>query len=342
MFLQGSVVDVGQAEWALGGYADPPLCAGVEMTRAQIADPDLVAKVAAGATDRIRPCTRCNQTCQVRDNRNPIVTCIGEPTSGHETTEPSDVEQATTRRRVAVIGGGAAGLETARIAAERGHDVVLVEQGAQLGGLAAIAGPNASLVNWLADEVRRLGVDVRLETVEIPDADVVVQCTGSRRGVAEYRIESGATVHDVVDVHRGEVDLPGDGPVVLLDPIGGPIAVSLAEQLGERAVLVTQDHFAGNQLAMTGDLAPANVRLAQRLVTIIRRAVPRSVSADRVVVRDRFTGVDRSLRQTAVVDCGFRLPDEPLEGADFAAGDCVAPRTVLEAILEGRRVGRAI
>ena len=82
--LQGSVVDVGQAGWALeDGVADV-----VEMTRAQIADPDLVAKLRASEPDRIRPCIRCNQTCQVRDARNPIVTCVGEPTSGRETEDP--------------------------------------------------------------------------------------------------------------------------------------------------------------------------------------------------------------------------------------------------------------
>ena len=69
-----------QAEWVLARRRRP--CAGVEMTRAQIADPDLVAKLRAGAPERIRPCTRCNQTCQVRDVRNPLVTCIGEPTLG--------------------------------------------------------------------------------------------------------------------------------------------------------------------------------------------------------------------------------------------------------------------
>ena len=84
VFLQGSVVDVGQAEWAVGDG----VCDGVEMTRAQIADPSLVAKLAADEAAQIRPCVRCNQTCQVRDARNPIVTCIGEPTSGRETEDP--------------------------------------------------------------------------------------------------------------------------------------------------------------------------------------------------------------------------------------------------------------
>jgi 2,4-dienoyl-CoA reductase (NADPH2) len=82
--LQGSVVDPAAAEQALAdGVADL-----VEMTRAQIADARLVAHIRAGHPERARPCLLCNQTCQVRDNRNPIVTCVGDPRSGHETTDP--------------------------------------------------------------------------------------------------------------------------------------------------------------------------------------------------------------------------------------------------------------
>ena len=110
VILQGSVVDVGQAGWAV---ADG-VCDGVEMTRAQIADPDLVAKLLAGRPERIRPCLRCNQTCQVRDARNPIVTCVGEPTSGRETEDPDWYRTSLRPREVLVLGAGPAGLETAR------------------------------------------------------------------------------------------------------------------------------------------------------------------------------------------------------------------------------------
>ena len=125
VILQGSIVEVGQAEWALGGYDDEALCDAVEMTRAQIADPDLVAKVAADETDRVRPCTRCNQTCQVRDARNPIVTCIGEPTSGRETEDPDWYVPSPHPRDVVVLGAGPAGLEAARVATLRGHHVTV-------------------------------------------------------------------------------------------------------------------------------------------------------------------------------------------------------------------------
>ena len=126
--LQGSVVDAGQAEWALGDDEQAAVCDAVEMTRAQIADPDLVAKLGRDAADEIRPCTRCNQTCQVRDVRNPIVTCIGEPTSGRETEDPDWYAPATMPKRIVVLGGGPAGMETARVAVQRGHEVELIEQ----------------------------------------------------------------------------------------------------------------------------------------------------------------------------------------------------------------------
>jgi 2,4-dienoyl-CoA reductase (NADPH2) len=333
VIVQGSVVDPTDAERVLDGR-----CAGVEMTRAQIADPDLVAKLRAGAPRRIRPCTRCNQTCQVRDARNPIVTCIGEPTSGHETDDPDWYRPATTPRSVVVVGGGPAGLEAARVAAIRGHSVTLVDRAPRLGGLAAAAGPNGPLVEWLAHEVERHGVDVRLGTADVPaGADAVVQCTGSIAGFRDYAIAVGAAVLDVADVRRGAVEVPADGDVVVFDPIGGPIGVAFAEEIGARAVLVTQDHIAGNELSRTGDLAPANARLARAGVRVERRTLLREVRPSEAEVEDRFTGARRTIPCVAVVDCGFRLPDAPLPGATAQAGDCVAPRTVHEAVLEARR-----
>jgi 2,4-dienoyl-CoA reductase (NADPH2) len=344
--LQGSVVDPDQAQWAI----DDGVCDAVEMTRAQIADPDLVAKLGAGAPERVRPCIRCNQTCQVRDARNPIVSCVGEPTSGRETQDPDWYAPALRPRNVLVLGAGPAGLETARVAAQRGHHVRVVEAAARPGGMAAVAGPGSPLVAWLAAEVALLGVPIALDVAawELGPSEVLVQCTGSVPGLPAQELVDGARFVDVADVRAGRVTLPAEGDVVVIDPIGGPIAVALAEELGERAVLVTQDHVAGNELSRTGDLAPANVRLQQRGVRIERRTVVRQIGPDVggnglvVELEDRFSGVRRTVGAVAVVDCGFRLPDAPLPSAALRAGDCVAPRTIYEAILEGRRAALAI
>lgn len=345
VFLQGSIIDVGQAEWALGGYEDPALAHGVEMTRAQIADPDLVLKISEGRAEQIRPCTLCNQTCQVRDARNPIVTCVGEPSSGFELTDPNWFQPAGNPQRLTIIGGGPAGLEAARVAALVGHQVKLFEASDSLGGMAARSGPHRPLIAWLESECHRLGVEVHLSSQisgptdpVLAGSDHIIQTTGGAPGERLYEVHPGAELIDIAALRYGDHDLPPHGTIAIHDPIGGPIAVALAEELGDRAVLITPDQIAGNELSRTGDLAPANVRLAQGNVRISRRSILREVHADKVVVEDRFSGQRSEIEAVALVDCGFRLPTDPLPQIRLAAGDCVAPRTVLEAIREGRRV----
>ena len=138
-------------------------------------------------------------------------------------------------------------------------------------------------------------------------------------------------------------------PVVIWDPIGGPIAIGVAELLathGATVTLVTPDHVAGEQLARTGDLAPANVRMAQRGIEVVRRSVVRLVDRDAVTVQHRYSGAEAVLQAALFVDAGPLLPEDTLwrsaGGRAARAGDAVAPRTVLEAVLEGRRCALAL
>ncbi|HTF11437.1 MAG TPA: hypothetical protein VK659_24995, partial [Asanoa sp.] len=110
---------------------------------------------------------------------------------------------------------------------------------------------------------------------------------------------------------------------------------------GGRSVrLVTPDPVAGTQLSRTGDLAPANTRLQQAGVHRELRSRLRAVVRGQATLEDVWTGAQREIRCDVLVDCGPRLPEESLYLARPGtprAGDAVAPRTLYEAVLEGRR-----
>ena len=362
VILQGSVVDPAQAQRALAdGAADL-----VEMTRAQITDPDLVVRLRAGQLDRIRPCLLCNQACMVRDNRNPILTCVIEPHSGHELDEADVSGRDQSPSAVLVVGGGPAGLEAARVLAGRGHQVRLAERGPALGGLfataAAVHGRDrlGVALDWWRRELARLDVTVSLghevSPGEVDDAAAqgrrVVLATGSVPGPRNYRVGPGAHVVEAADLvtlaGSGALDQLPEGRAVVFDPIGGPVGVGVAELLaanGRPTSIVTQDQICGTQLALTGDLAEANSRLQRAGVRRELRSLLREVAGDHVLLEDRWTGEQRTSDCGFVVHCGHRLPEEALylhRPGTPRAGDCVAPRTVLEAVLEARRTAMAI
>ncbi|MEJ8280517.1 FAD-dependent oxidoreductase [Pseudonocardia spirodelae] len=401
--LAGSVASPALAEDVLScGDADL-----VEMTRAQIADPRLVALTRAGTPERIRPCLLTNALAAARDPRNPVVGDEMEPRSGHERTDPepdpprSADRGAGSRRRALVVGGGPAGLEAARTLALRGHPVTLHERTERLGGLlpaaAVLPGRDrlALPVRWWAAELERLGVRILLGS-DVDGAalraarergDAVVLATGSRPsapaidadvpvlGAAELcagvarsarivpaaagpgapvRTGAGgaAGVGDpvagpaAVAVVLGAADVPRNAPVLVVDPLGdwtGPGVAELLAAAGHPVVLSTPDAVAGHQLGRCGDMAAANARLERAGVRRAPFTRPGRVRDGVAELVDVHTAAVTTVPCAAVVDCGPRLPQDAVAALPGCrvAGDRVAPRTLAEAVREGRRAALA-
>ncbi|WP_209425375.1 FAD-dependent oxidoreductase [Pararhodobacter sp. SW119] len=226
----------------------------VGMTRAHLADPHIVAQVARGAEHRIRPCVGATY-CLDRIYEGGEALCIHNAATGREATIPHVIPKAAKPCRVVVVGAGPAGLEAARVAAERGHEVQVLEAGAQAGGQINLLVKNprrrelSGIVDWRLAELDRLGVAIRYdiwaEEAEVLDLDpeVVIIATG---GLPQNPpLEAGDDLATSSwDVLSGGVR-PG-AEVLVYDDGGGHAGMSAAEVLargGARVELVSPERF---------------------------------------------------------------------------------------------------
>lgn len=177
----------------------------VAMGRQLLADPDLVSKLRDGRSSSVRPCINC-YVCVEQNFWDGVPVCAVNPALGNEALLP--FPSIAARRHIIVVGGGPAGIEAARVAAERGHRVTLVDKNDRLGGSAwfsQLTTPaNGPLLDWLQHEVGRLGVDVRLNqsvgaaAIAALAPDSVVLATGAHRALPSV---PGA---DLPHVHTGD------------------------------------------------------------------------------------------------------------------------------------------
>ena len=374
IFHAARITDVATARHAIrDGILDM-----VAMTRAHIADPQLVNKIRRGEEDRIRPCIGASHCMYHRPH------CIHNPASGRETQLPQVVEPGSgKRRRVVVVGGGPGGLEAARISAERGHDVILLEATPQLGGqllLAARIGWRKDLiavVDWRARELEKLGVDVRLNQyvdaadVLALDPEVVVAATG---GLPNFGDLDGAELcHSTWDLLSGDAK-PG-ARVLVYDGTGRNDAPACAQTLAEAGaeiIYATIDDNLGGELGYAE--RPIYRREFYRLgipihPDLMLQSVQSGAGGLRATLRHELTGApvefeidqvvvergtspltelfgelrDRSVNQ-GVTDINALVDSKPQPGLDedgvvlFRIGDAVSSRGLHAALLDAYRL----
>nr|WP_304502848.1 NADH:flavin oxidoreductase [Chromobacterium sp. Beijing] len=237
----------------------------VGMTRAHMADPHLVIKIRDGKEDQIRQCVGANY-CIDRQYYGQDVLCIQNAATSRESTMPHLISRAARPRRVAVVGAGPAGLEAARVARERGHEVVLFERQPQVGGqiLLAARAPQreqmAGIVRWLDMETQRLGVDRRLGAAAdrsmIMDErpDIVVLATGGRPHTGQvpaWGVAEGLAVSSW-DILSGQVEPARN--VLVYDALSTHAGFGVADYLASRGStveIVTPDVKVGDDTGGT-------------------------------------------------------------------------------------------
>ncbi|MCG4454063.1 NADH:flavin oxidoreductase [Pseudomonas sp. MMS21-TM103] len=248
----------------------------IGMTRAHMTDPHIVRKLIEGREQDIRPCVGANY-CLDRIYQGGAAYCIHNAATGRETTMPHEIPKAAQRRKLVIVGAGPAGLEAARVAGERGHEVVVFEAAAQAGGQIRLTAQSPrrremlSIIDWRLAQCEALGVTfhynswAEAETIRAEQADVVIIATGGypHTEVLEAGNELVVSAWDIIS---GDVK-PGSN-VLLFDDAGDHTALQAAEfiaQSGAKLEIMTPDRsFAPEVMAM--NLVPY-MRSLQKLDT---------------------------------------------------------------------------
>jgi len=332
----------GQADW-------------IGLGRAFLADPDWVRKAEAGDDEAILLCAACHQGCLAELRQGHGTSCLINPLTGREWK--IRITPAEQPRQIMVVGGGPAGLEAALVAARRGHRVTLYEKNSYLGGQFELATrpPHKEdledAIRYLAEQARRNGVDIRLNTkvtpqmVEELDPEVVIIATGGEPiiipfpGLDEAR---WVTAHALL---RGEAKVTTESALVVG---GGLVGLETADFLSAQGIRVTVVEMLPS---VGGDLDPLPKamllkRLKQQGVEIKVNTKVLRLSRDRVTAEQDGREVSFPV-ETVVMAVGaranHRLADE-LKGRPnlYVIGDAAEPHKALEAILAGLEVGMSV
>lgn len=339
-------------------------CDMVGMIRALIADPELPNKARAGKLEEIRYCIGDDQGCVGRVyGKSRTIACLQNAHAGRE-KELGPLEPARQKKKVLVAGGGPAGMEAARVARLRGHEVVLYERDKELGGQVneAVKVPIrqefGGITRYLTKQLEILGVKVNLGVEVTPELvareapDAVVIATGS---VTTPLTVPGSNQENVVSAHDvllGNAKV-GDNVVVVDCGEGHWKSCSMAEYLieqGKKVEIITPGLFVGMELINTMDLLPFYARVRTKGAVFSPNMALKEISGNTVVVIDIYANSVRKIEGVdTVVYVNYNKADDQLYRSLkgkvkelHRAGDCLAPRKALDAISDGYGVGRIL
>ncbi len=363
VFCTGRIKDPVQAERILReGLADM-----VDVVRGQICDPAFTRKAREGHTEAIRLCISCNQYCIGRMGLNLSLGCIQTPATGNELLFPTPTltHSQTHKPRLIVVGGGPGGMQAAKVAAQRGYSVRLYEKQQELGGQINLITRVPGRVEF-GDASRNLqhaiieagvsiqaGVEVTAEMIEREQPDAVIIATGSRPALPPIPGADLPFVATTWQVLSGEKQAQAGDYVLVYDTIGFHQATSVAELLADRGCtveVVTGQFYVGGDLGITLDLELWYRRALAKDIRLTANHFLANLGPNSATIINNYTGQARQLEQVAlaVMATPQTANDElymQLQGRVkelYRVGDCVAPRRVEHAILDGERAARRL
>ncbi|WP_459917762.1 oxidoreductase [Desulfocicer niacini] len=350
--MADTIIKEGKADAA--GFVRPMIC-----------DPDMAIKAKEGRIKDIRHCVKDNKGCIGRLNQSKSLGCIQNPRIGHEPLSGYDILiKAEKKKNVMVIGAGPSGMEVARVACKRGHNVSIYEQEENAGGQVNLIGERPGresmpgVVLYLKRMLDKLqvpvhtGITVTCEMILKENPDVVVVATGSRPGDKPFAGNYGPPwVITGADAIKGTH--PMGEKVLFIDEDGGHHSMATAELLagqGKKVDVITSDLFIGIELASRGELYLGRQRLLQQGVTFTTDIEVVEINDKLVKARDIYTNKTVLYKDydTIVLDVGNVAEDalyKEIKGQIkevYRTGDCVAPRGIDMAIIEARNVGELL